>query len=110
MFSILYPVSFFSTGNLRAILNNLAVDGSLSVSGSLVNTDPTPITGSIVDGNFEITWPEDHTGWRLEMQANPLSIGLSNNWETVADSHLTNRVIFPLVSTNGTIFYRLVYP
>src|SRR3954451_19468822 len=29
--SILYPVSFFSTGNLRAILNNLAVDGILAV-------------------------------------------------------------------------------
>ena len=31
VFSILYPVSFFSTGNLRAILNNLAVDGILAV-------------------------------------------------------------------------------
>ncbi len=30
-FSILYPVSFFSTDNLRVILNNLAVDGILSI-------------------------------------------------------------------------------
>lgn len=29
--SILYPVSFFSPGNLRAMLNNLAVDGILAV-------------------------------------------------------------------------------
>jgi ribose transport system permease protein len=31
VFSILYPVSFFSRDNLRAILNNLAVDGILAV-------------------------------------------------------------------------------
>src|SRR3982751_4064791 len=31
LLSILYPVSFFSPDNLRAILNNLAVDGILAV-------------------------------------------------------------------------------
>jgi ribose transport system permease protein len=31
VFSILYPYSFFSTENLRVILNNLAVDGILAV-------------------------------------------------------------------------------
>ena len=31
VFSILYPVSFFSRDNLRVILNNLAVDGILAV-------------------------------------------------------------------------------
>jgi ribose transport system permease protein len=31
VFAILYPVSFFSTDNLRAVLNNLAVDGILAV-------------------------------------------------------------------------------
>ena len=93
-----------------AWVNNLAVDGSLRVSGSLVDTEPTPITGGIVDGNFEITWPPVHTGWRLETQANPLSIGLSNNWETVSGSAQTNRVVLPLAVTNAAIFYRLVYP
>jgi ribose/xylose/arabinose/galactoside ABC-type transport system permease subunit len=34
--SILYPVSFFSLANLRAILNNLAVDGILSIGMMLL--------------------------------------------------------------------------
>jgi ribose transport system permease protein len=36
VFAILYPVSFFSTGNLQAILNNLAVDGILAVGMMLL--------------------------------------------------------------------------
>jgi ribose transport system permease protein len=36
VFAILYPVSFFSLDNLRAILNNLAVDGILAVGMMLL--------------------------------------------------------------------------
>lgn len=36
VFAVLYPVSFFSAGNARAILNNLAVDGILAVGMMLL--------------------------------------------------------------------------
>src|SRR5262245_49148976 len=43
--SILYPYSFFSRSNLRAILNNLAVDGILAVG----------MMGLMVAGVFDLS-------------------------------------------------------
>jgi hypothetical protein len=57
-----------------------------------------------------LSWPLDHTGWRLEGQTNSLTVGISNNWVTIPGSALTNLVNLPYVTNNPTVFYRLVYP
>ena len=44
------------------------------------------------------------------MQTNSLSVGLSTNWSTVANSTNTNSVTVPANSANGSVFYRMVYP
>lgn len=91
--------------------NRLMVDGTIRVvGGTTVNPQPAPIVAAVVGGNLAMSWPADRTGWTLQVQANPVTVGISNNWENVVGSALTNMVSIPLASTNGTVFYRLVYP
>jgi hypothetical protein len=61
-------------------------------------------------GQVELNWPSDHTGWRLEAQNNSISAGLGTNWLTVSGSIATNRIFIPIGTTNGSVFFRLVYP
>jgi autotransporter-associated beta strand protein len=93
--------------------NTLATDGSITlVSGGTtgVNTNPTNIVFSASGGTLTLSWPADHTGWRLEVQTNPLTMGLNTNWFTVPNSTTVNSVSIPMDVTRGSIFYRLVYP
>jgi hypothetical protein len=71
---------------------------------------PTTITAAASGNLFNLSWPADHTGWRLQAQTNSLSVGLSTNWVTVANSVLTNRMIFTIDPTVGCVFYRMVHP
>ena len=89
--------------------NKLAVDGSLVVA-SLVNTSPTNLTSSVSGGNLTLTWPADHTGWRLQSQTNSVTVGLATNWVDVAGATATNQVVVPMSPVNGSVFYRMVYP
>jgi autotransporter-associated beta strand protein len=85
--------------------NNLAVNGSLSVASS-VSTVPTNLLWSVHGTNLNLSWPADHTGWRLQAQTNDLS---GTNWVDVRDSSLTNNVILPVDANQGSVFYRLIY-
>jgi hypothetical protein len=59
---------------------------------------------------LQLLWPQDHLGWRLQIQTNDLSKGLGTNWVTVPNStnvYQTNVMVNP---TNGSVFLRMVYP
>jgi autotransporter-associated beta strand protein len=89
-----------------------SASGVLSVVQT-VATNPTNISYTIGGGNLMLTWPSDHTGWRLLMQTNNLAGGISvntNDWTTVANSQFTNQMILPIDPTLLLEFYRLVYP
>jgi hypothetical protein len=76
----------------------------------LPSNQPTNITTQISGGQLQLSWPQDHLGWRLQIQTNDLSGGLGTNWVTVPNSTsvtATNVVINP---TNGSVFLRLIYP
>ena len=60
--------------------------------------------------SFVLSWPADHTGWRLQAQTNGLGIGLGTNWSYVPGSTATNSLSLPLDLHNGSAFYRLAYP
>ncbi|MGH8023279.1 MAG: hypothetical protein ACRED1_06845, partial [Limisphaerales bacterium] len=62
------------------------------------------------NGTLQLSWPADHTGWELEAQTNATGVGLSTNWTLLSLQGPTNSVIVPLVATNGSVFYRLIYP
>jgi hypothetical protein len=59
---------------------------------------------------LSLSWPVDHTGWRLQVQANPVTVGLRSNWVDVAGSTSVNSITVTISPTNGSVFYRMVYP
>ena len=89
--------------------NKLAVDGSIAVL-STVATNPTNITFSVTSNVLTLSWPADHTGWRLQAQTNSLANGLGTNWVDVAGATSVNSTNFTINPANGAVFYRLVYP
>lgn len=89
----------------------------LTGSGSLlvlppVDTNPTNIAVSISGTNLTLSWPTDHTGWRLLVQTNNLP-GISANpadWATVSGSASTNYITIPITPGTRADYYRMVYP
>ncbi|MDR3456660.1 MAG: autotransporter-associated beta strand repeat-containing protein [Verrucomicrobiae bacterium] len=110
------PVTGFALVTLPAIASplawsdKLAVDGTLVVLGSLVNTNATGLTNSFSGGNLSLSWPADHIGWHLQVQTNVLSSGLGTNWVDVANTAATNQFTVPVNPAFGSVFYRLTYP
>jgi len=62
------------------------------------------LTNFPAGNQFQLSWPADHTGWRLQMQTN----GLGTNWADVLNANYFNVLLLPM--TNGSAFFRLVYP
>ena len=89
-------------------VNNLAVNGSLSVVAVATNT--VSLAPSFSISNLTLSWPADHTGWRLQAQTNPFTFGLGTNWADVSGAGFTNQCILPMGTDNGSVFFRLVYP
>jgi len=76
----------------------------------LPSNQPTNIIVQAGGGQLQLSWPQDHLGWRLQIQTNVLNAGLGTNWATVPNSASvmqTNLVINP---TDGAVFLRLIYP
>jgi hypothetical protein len=100
--------------NLRWNTDNLAVNGVVSVetvpSFSLA---PTEIAASVSSNVLTLSWPADHLGWRLLVQTNNLSKGISANiddWETVPGSTNINQTNITIDPALPAEFYRIVYP
>jgi len=87
----------------------IAGTGNLQI-GTPVATNSTSLSYTFGGTNLTFSWPQDHTGWQLQVQTNSLSVGLGTNWVIVAGSAATNQITVPVVVTNGSVFYRLVYP
>jgi autotransporter-associated beta strand protein len=84
-------------------------NGTLKVV-TTVNTNPTNITSSVSGNQLTLSWPADHTGWRLQVQTNAITVGLRSNWVDVAGSTSVNTMNFTIDPANGSVFYRMVYP
>jgi len=91
---------------------NPAGEGANSSESSArpVSFARTAIGVTVADSQIQLAWPQDHTGWTLQAQTNPLGIGLSTNWASVFESKSTNQIIMGIDQANGSVFYRLVYP
>jgi hypothetical protein len=75
-----------------------------------VATNSPALNFAMSGGQIQLNWPLDHTGWRLQTQTNSLNLGLGTNWNAVANSTSTNNLLIPINGTNGSVFFRLVYP
>jgi len=74
---------------------------------SLVSTN---LAANISGSQLQLSWPQDHLGWLLQIQTNSLSTGLGTNWVVVPASQFTNQIFIPINPANGSVFLRLVYP
>jgi len=111
--------SFTNTGLINGTKYYYVVS-AVNISGESVNsaqvsalpssTTSVSLTLSLASGAFNLSWPVDHTGWRLQVQTNSLNAGLGTNWVDVSSASLTNSVALPEDATQGSVFYRLVYP
>jgi autotransporter-associated beta strand protein len=104
-----------ATGQLPAGVNGTILTNTVNKTIDLlvspsVSTNAVTLTNLVSGGNLNLSWPTDHTGWRLEVQTNSLTTGLSTNWFTWPDSTNVNAVSIPITAINPTVFFRLVYP
>jgi hypothetical protein len=74
-----------------------------------VSVGPVLIVFQAAASEFQVSWPTDHVGWRLQSQTDPPGTGITTNWVTVANSTLTNLMTIPTDPINN-VFFRLVYP
>ena len=94
-------------------LSQLWASGSIGVVNA--NSGPTLTNSFALDStgtNFvaQFSWGSSYLGYRLESQANPLSIGLSNNWSGITGSWTNTSVTLTNTISTNCVFYRLVYP
>ncbi len=95
---------------------NVVYNGTSTAASAAVgiyvapSTNQTSLAASEANGALQLSWPADHTGWRLLAQTNSSAVGITTNWSTVISSITTNQITIPVSPTNGSVFYRLVYP
>jgi hypothetical protein len=70
----------------------------------------TSVAAQISGNQLQLSWPQDHIGWLLQIQTNSPGTGLGTNWVAVSDSQLTNQIFIPVDPANGCVFLRLMYP
>jgi hypothetical protein len=75
-----------------------------------VNPNPTNIVTSVSGSTLTLSWPADHTGWRLQSQTNSLGNGLGTVWTDIPGTGASNTYNTTIDPANGTVFYRMVYP
>ncbi len=76
----------------------------------LPSLNATNVNIQVMGNQLQLSWPQDHLGWLLQMQTNNLANGIGTNWVTVPNSGdviSTDIVIDP---ANGSVFFRIIYP
>jgi autotransporter-associated beta strand protein len=105
-------------GNLSGAFTNLQLQMPYGWRGTLVNSgnqislasvavvsSTQPQLNTTLNGRqLQLQWPFDHIGWRLLMNTNLVS----TNWLGVPGAGVTNLML--VSPTNGSVFFRLVYP
>lgn len=121
----IYPTIFsgltatnYSDADVTNAANYFYVVSAVGAGGESSNSVPasaTPLPSnqstniiSQVSGNtLQLTWPQDHLGWRLQVQTNSLT---ENHWVDVPNSTTANTATITLDPSNASVFFRLVYP
>ena len=108
LFSAANYAGAFGVTNLPALAPGLGwqfnpTNGTLSVVQT-VATNSTNLTAVLSGGNLTLSWPSDHTGWRLQMNTNLTG----TNWLDLPGTDATNLMM--IAPTNGSAFFRLIYP
>ena len=69
-------------------------------------TTPTNIIFSATVSNLTLEWPQDYTGWILQVQTN----SLTGAWLNGSGSSVTNLMVVPIDPASPGLCFRLVHP
>jgi polygalacturonase len=105
-----YSLGVMPTNNFNYALTNTSGQIQFIVSSTGPSLTPVTVLYTNSGGQLQLSWPQDHTGWLVQIQTNSLSKGLSTNWTTIAASSGTNVFSLPVNPANGSVFLRLIYP
>lgn len=83
---------------------------SMEASARPVSLTPAQINLTVANSQMQLVWPQNHTGWQVQMQTNATGSGLGTNWITISGSGLTNQFTLPVDAANGSVFLRLISP
>lgn len=89
----------------RGVLANIGNQLVLT-SVAVVATTPAQMSFGVTNSQMQLNWPPDHTGWRLQMNTDLAG----TNWVDVPAAIWTNQIAVPVITTNASVFYRLIYP
>jgi polygalacturonase len=73
----------------------------------LPSNQPTNIITRANGNSLQLSWPQDHLGWRLQVQTNSL---VDSNWVDVPNSTNVNNATLNIDPANSSVYFRLVYP
>ena len=96
----------------------VSATNSLVESANSIQASAAPLPSSVstnlnfqMSGNkLQLSWPQDHQGWRLQIQTNDLSRGLGTNWVDWPDSTNVFQTNIVINLASGSVFLRLIYP
>jgi fibronectin-binding autotransporter adhesin len=95
-----------TVGGARATwVNNLAVDGSVSVA--TVSAIRPNLNYTNTGSSLQFSWSDPFNSFKLQAQTNGINVGISTNWADYPGGS-ANPITVPIVRTNGTVFYRIV--
>jgi len=94
------------------VVSAVGADGESSNSPPVTATplpsnQATNINAQANGDNLQLSWPQDHLGWRLQVQTNSLT---DSNWVAVPDSTNVTSTVINIDPANGSVYFRLVYP
>ncbi len=113
------PVLNLTLGATNVVQVQVTAQDGVTTQTYTVNVIEQPsqtvpkLTNSVSNGSLILSWPADHLGYRLLLQTNNLSKGVSINlgdWDTVPGSTAVTTTNLPITKTNLDEYYRLVYP
>jgi len=105
-----YALGSTPTNNFIYALTNVSGQIQFVVSTTGPSLAPVTLLYTNSGGQLQLSWPQDHTGWFVQIQTNNLDKGLGTNWTTIPASNGTNVFSLPVNPTNGSVFLRLTYP
>lgn len=96
---------------VMAVVSGTESTNSIPASAApLPSNQTTPLVAQVGGGGLQLSWPQDHLGWTLQIQTNRANTGLGRNWFVLAGSSSTNQIVLPIDPGNACVFLRLVSP
>ena len=90
---------------VTAVAGGESANSSQVSAAPLPSTTPTNILVQPNGGQLQLSWPQDHLGWLLQIQTN----NLGTNWTAVPGSTNHNQIVIPIDPANRSVFLRLMY-